>query len=171
VGNTIPLPNSAAKTIHHAPIDAYMLSFHGHLLIEGADISLNYGQRYGLSGKNGSGKVKHYRFTSASHSHDIFILSTFLQSIAECDIEIPSHIDIYLVCGEVEPSNVNAANFIIIPTHEKLEKQIEDLSIADNVRNAALEAIYKELKEMGLNYKRYEWWLAYVCCPCTCTLC
>jgi ATP-binding cassette, subfamily F, member 2 len=33
------------------------LSFHGRLLIEGAEIALNYGQRYGLLGENGSGKV------------------------------------------------------------------------------------------------------------------
>ena len=38
-------------------IDAYTLSFHGRLLIEGAEIALNYGQRYGLLGDNGSGKV------------------------------------------------------------------------------------------------------------------
>ena len=38
-------------------IDAYTLSFHGRLLIEGAEIALNYGQRYGLLGENGSGKV------------------------------------------------------------------------------------------------------------------
>jgi ATP-binding cassette subfamily F protein 2 len=38
-------------------IDAFTLSFHGRLLIEGAEISLNYGQRYGLLGENGSGKV------------------------------------------------------------------------------------------------------------------
>lgn len=38
-------------------IDQYTLSFHGRLLIEGAEISLNYGQRYGLLGENGSGKV------------------------------------------------------------------------------------------------------------------
>ena len=38
-------------------MDQYTLSFHGRLLIEGAEISLNYGQRYGLLGENGSGKV------------------------------------------------------------------------------------------------------------------
>jgi hypothetical protein len=57
-------------------IDQYSLSFHGRLLIEGAEISLNYGNRYGLLGENGSGK------------------STFLQSIAERDVEIPEHIDV-----------------------------------------------------------------------------
>lgn len=41
-------------------IDAYTLSFHGRLLIEGAEVALNYGQRYGLLGENGSGKVSFY---------------------------------------------------------------------------------------------------------------
>lgn len=44
-------------------IDQYTLSFHGRLLIEGAEIALNYGQRYGLLGENGSGKVFHSPFS------------------------------------------------------------------------------------------------------------
>ncbi|KAG1857509.1 P-loop containing nucleoside triphosphate hydrolase protein [Suillus subluteus] len=99
-------------------------------------IALNYGQRYGLLGENGSGK------------------STFLQSIAERDIEIPPHIDIYLVSGEAEPSDVNAVDFIVASAREKvakLEKRIEDLSIADDVDDAALEAAYEELEEMDPN--------------------
>jgi ATP-binding cassette subfamily F protein 2 len=64
-------------------IEQYSLSFHGRLLIEGAEISLNYGQRYGLLGENGSGK------------------STFLQSIAERDVEIPEHIDVSDMPGSV----------------------------------------------------------------------
>ncbi|KAG0700936.1 P-loop containing nucleoside triphosphate hydrolase protein [Suillus ampliporus] len=117
-------------------IDSFTLSFHGRLLIEGAEISLNYGQRYGLLGENGSGK------------------STFLQSIAERDIDIPPHIDIYLVSGEAEPSDVNAVDFIVASAREKvakLEKRIEDLSIADDVDDAALEAAYEELEEMDPN--------------------
>ena len=39
-------------------IDGYTLSFHGRLLFEGAEVSLNYGNRYGLLGENGSGKVR-----------------------------------------------------------------------------------------------------------------
>ncbi|KAG6331783.1 hypothetical protein ID866_7308 [Astraeus odoratus] len=114
-------------------IDQYTLSFHGRLLIEGAEIALNYGQRYGLLGENGSGK------------------STFLQSIAERDIEIPPHIDIYLVRGEVEPSDVNAVDFIIASAKDKvakLEKRIEELSIADEPDDVALEQAYEELEEM-----------------------
>ncbi|KAG1822990.1 uncharacterized protein BJ212DRAFT_1541707 [Suillus subaureus] len=82
-------------------IDSYTLSFHGRLLIiEGAETSINYGQRYGLLGENESGKI-----------------------------------DIYLLRGETEPSDVNAVDFIVASAREKvakLEKRIEDLSIADD---------------------------------------
>ncbi|KAJ7136164.1 P-loop containing nucleoside triphosphate hydrolase protein [Mycena epipterygia] len=114
-------------------IDSYTLSFHGRLLIENAEIALNYGQRYGLLGENGSGK------------------STFLQSMAARDIEIPDHIDIYLVSGEAEPSDVNAVDFIVASAKEKvakLEAHIEQLSVADDVDDIALEAAYEQLEEM-----------------------
>ncbi|EJD07766.1 P-loop containing nucleoside triphosphate hydrolase protein [Fomitiporia mediterranea MF3/22] len=117
-------------------IDQYTLSFHGRLLIEGAEIALNYGQRYGLLGDNGSGK------------------STLLQSIAERDISIPDHIDIYLVRGEAEPSDINALDFIIASAREKvarLEKRIEDMSVADDVDELALNAAYEELDELDPN--------------------
>ncbi|KAK8846859.1 hypothetical protein IAR55_005948 [Kwoniella newhampshirensis] len=114
-------------------IEQYTLSFHGRLLIEGAEISLNYGQRYGLLGENGSGK------------------STFLQSIADRDVEIPEHVDIYLVRGAVEPTDVNALDYIVASAKEKvarLEKLAEDMSVADEVDELALDAIYEELEEM-----------------------
>ncbi|OJT10313.1 hypothetical protein TRAPUB_13181 [Trametes pubescens] len=114
-------------------IDSYTLSFHGRLLIEGAEISLNYGQRYGLLGENGSGK------------------STLLQSIAERDIAIPEHIDIYLVSGEAEPSEVNAIDYIVASAKAKvakLESRIEELSIADDIDEVALDHLYEELEEM-----------------------
>ncbi|TDL30195.1 P-loop containing nucleoside triphosphate hydrolase protein [Rickenella mellea] len=117
-------------------IESFTLSFHGRLLIEGAEIALNYGQRYGLLGENGSGK------------------STFLQSIAERDIDIPEHIDIYLVRGEAEPAEINAVDFIVESAKKKvakIEKRIEDLSMADDVDEMALEAAYEELEEMDPN--------------------
>ncbi|KAF5337954.1 hypothetical protein D9611_015029 [Ephemerocybe angulata] len=114
-------------------IDAYTLSFHGRLLIENAEVSLNYGNRYGLLGENGSGK------------------STFLQSMADRDIEIPPHIDIYMVRGEAEPSEVNAVDFIVASAREKvakLEAYIEELSVADDVDDLALDAAYEQLEEL-----------------------
>lgn len=57
-------------------IESYSLNYHGRVLIDNATIELNFGRRYGLLGANGSGK------------------STFLQSLADRDIEIPPHIDV-----------------------------------------------------------------------------
>ncbi|THH31095.1 hypothetical protein EUX98_g3092 [Antrodiella citrinella] len=114
-------------------IDSYTLSFHGRLLIESAEISLNYGQRYGLLGENGSGK------------------STLLQSIAERDVDIPEHVDIYLVRGEAEPSDVNAVDYIIASAREKvarLEARIEEASIAEDIDEVALDTLYEQLEEM-----------------------
>jgi ATP-binding cassette subfamily F protein 2 len=105
------------------------------LLFENASVSFNYGNRYGLLGDNGSGK------------------STFLQSIAERDIEIPEHIDIYMVRNEVEPSEINAIDYIVAGAKEKvakLEKRIEDLSTADGVGedSGELEAALEELEDL-----------------------
>jgi ATP-binding cassette subfamily F protein 2 len=135
-------------------IDAYTLSFHCRLLVEGAEISLNYGQRYGLLGDNGSGKVCSDRRWSSLFDCDnrlTYRQSTFLQSIAEQDIALPSHIDIYLVRGEADPSDVNALDFIVASAKAKvarLEARIEEISMADNVDELALDAAYEELDEM-----------------------
>ena len=133
-------------------IDAYTLSFHGRLLIEGAEIALNYGQRYGLLGDNGSGKVcSDRRWSLPCDNRLTYRQSTFLQSIAEQDIALPPHVDIYLVRGEADPSDVNALDFIVASAKAKvarLEARIEEISMADNVDELALDAAYEELEEM-----------------------
>lgn len=60
-------------------------------------------------------------------------------------------LQIYLVRGEAEPSEVNAVDYIIASAKQKvarLEKLIEDLSVADDVDELALDAIYEELEEL-----------------------
>jgi ATP-binding cassette subfamily F protein 2 len=89
-GSGVLVSDKQSRDIH---IESYTLSFHGRLLFENASVALNYGQRcvapsdhseipysnahsYGLLGENGSGKT------------------TFLQSLAARDVEIPEHIDV-----------------------------------------------------------------------------
>jgi ATP-binding cassette, subfamily F, member 2 len=77
-----------------------------------------------------------------------------LQSIAERDIPIPDHIDIYLVRGEAEPSDTNAIDYIVNSAKAKvtrLEQRIEELSVAEDVDELALDAAYEELEEMDPN--------------------
>ena len=119
-----------SRDIH---IDSFSMSFHGRLLIDNASVALNYGQRYGLLGENGSGKT------------------TFLEALSNRDVEIPEHIDIYLVRGEADPSDENALDYIIKSAREKvarLEKEIEDMSVADDVDEIGLELKYEELEEL-----------------------
>jgi ATP-binding cassette subfamily F protein 2 len=71
--------------------------------------------------------------------------------LAARDIEIPKHIDIYLVQGEVEPMDCTAVEYIISSARNKvarLEQEIEELSIADSVDELLLEAKYEELDDM-----------------------
>ncbi|RCH89351.1 hypothetical protein CU097_006048 [Rhizopus azygosporus] len=115
-------------------IDSYSLNFHGRVLIDNASIELNFGRRYGLIGSNGSGK------------------STFLASLAGRDIEIPSHIDIYLLNQEAEPSDMNAIEAVIHSAQNevaRLEKQVEEiLGQEDGADNPLLDDIYERIEAM-----------------------
>ncbi len=114
-------------------IEQYTLSFHGRLLIEDATIELNWGQRYGLLGANGSGK------------------STFLSSLFARDVEIPDHVDVYLLNSEAEPLECTAVEYIIGSARErvaKIEAEIEKLSMADDVDELLMEAKYEQLEEL-----------------------
>ncbi|KAL7314318.1 ABC transporter ATP-binding protein arb1 [Mucor circinelloides] len=115
-------------------IDSFSLNFHGRVLIDNASIELNFGRRYGLIGANGSGK------------------STFLESLASRDIEIPDHIDIYLLNQEAEPSDQNAVEAVIASAQKevaRLEKQVEDiLGEEDGGDNPLLDDIYERIEQM-----------------------
>lgn len=62
-GSGVLTSDPKSRDIH---VDSYTLSFHGRLLIENASLALNYGQRYGLLGENGSGKVSFHTAYSNS---------------------------------------------------------------------------------------------------------
>ncbi|MCO5609969.1 hypothetical protein L7F22_064204 [Adiantum nelumboides] len=77
--------------------------------------------------------------------------TTFLEALANRDVEIPEHVDIYLVQGEAPPSDVNALDFIIKSAKEKvarLEKEIEDMSAADEVDEVGLDLKMEELDDL-----------------------
>ena len=67
---------------------------------------------------------------------------------------IRDSIDIYLVRGEADPSDENALDYIIKSAREKvarLEKEIEDMSVADEVDDVGLELKMEELDELDPN--------------------
>src|SRR5579862_1418912 len=146
VGSTVVAPDaerSAVGVLASQPesrdikIEQFSLSFHGRVLIENATIELNYGQRYGLLGANGSGK------------------STFLATLAAREVPIPDHIDVYLLKEEAEPSELNALEYILMEAKKKveaLEAEIEKMSMdPENLDEVALQNLYDRLEEMDPN--------------------
>ncbi|KAG2178921.1 hypothetical protein INT43_001768 [Umbelopsis isabellina] len=125
-------------------IESYSLNYHGRVLIDNATIELNFGRRYGLIGANGSGK------------------STFLESLASKDIEIPKHFDasisIYLLNQEAEPEAKNAVQAVIEHAEKevaRLEKEVEEiLGQEDGADNPILEDIYERID--GLDPSTFE---------------
>jgi len=84
--------NEQARDIHFV---GFSLSSHGVPLIADTTLELNYGRRYGLIGRNGSGKT------------------TFMDVLGKREIDIPNHIDIYLLNQEVEPTDMTAMEAVI----------------------------------------------------------
>ncbi|KAI0226284.1 ABC transporter ATP-binding protein arb1 [Massospora cicadina] len=115
-------------------IESFSLSFHGRLLITNATIELNFGRRYGLVGANGSGK------------------STFLQCLANRDVPIPEHTDIYLLNEEAEPTDLTAVEYVIAHAEKevaRLEAQVEDILASEGGSdNPLVDDIYERIESM-----------------------
>ncbi|KAJ2261980.1 ABC transporter ATP-binding protein arb1, partial [Coemansia sp. RSA 451] len=125
--------NKQGRDIH---MDSYTLSFHGRMLIENARVELNYGNRYGLLGDNGCGK------------------STFLRSIAEGDIELPPHMDTYLLSEEAEPTDLDPIEYVVKAARDeyaRLEKELEDMLAEDGGDNPLIDGIYERMDQMDSN--------------------
>ncbi|GAB9467497.1 hypothetical protein Gpo141_00004839 [Globisporangium polare] len=105
-----------ARSLHKNFKDINVLNFSityfGKVLMEDCDISLNYGRRYGLIGRNGSGK------------------STFMNVLGARGIPIPDSIDIYHLKHEIEASDMTALEAVLSVDEErgKLQKEADELS-------------------------------------------
>jgi len=111
--------------------ESFSMNYRGRELISDATLELNFGRRYGLLGANGCGK------------------STLLACIADRDIPIPEHIDIYLLREEIAPSDRTAVQAVVDSAEEeqaRLEKQSERLLIEEGPESEALQDIYDRLE-------------------------
>jgi ATP-binding cassette subfamily F protein 2 len=117
-----------ARDIH---ITNFSLSLLGTVLVDDTELHLNYGQRYGLIGLNGCGK------------------SSLLKCIAEREVPIPEHINIYHVDREVAASDKTAMETVIEDVEaerQRLEAEAEELAVQeDDVSQETLNAIYESL--------------------------
>eukprot|EP01098_Paradermamoeba_levis_P011764 TRINITY_DN506_c0_g2_i1.p1 TRINITY_DN506_c0_g2~~TRINITY_DN506_c0_g2_i1.p1 ORF type:complete len:575 (-),score=154.78 TRINITY_DN506_c0_g2_i1:87-1811(-) len=111
-------------------IENFSLSYHGKELISDSTLEINFGRRYGLIGQNGSGK------------------STLLNAIAAGELPIPSHIDIWHLNEEVEPTErtaIQAVVDVVEKEHKRLEAEEERLLMEEGPESPNLMDIYERL--------------------------
>jgi len=100
------------RNVRDISVSNLTLTYHGTPLIEDAEFTLNYGNRYGFIGRNGCGK------------------STFMKAIAARCFPIPDGIDIFHLSEEIEASDMTAREAVMSVDVErmKLEKEAEALN-------------------------------------------
>ena len=114
-------------------IGTFSLNLHGRLLVEDTTIELNYGHRYGLLGRNGCGK------------------SSFLKCLAEREVPIPDHLDVYLLEEEAKPEEVSALQYVINSAqaeHARLEALAEKLLVSEGPDSESLMEVYDRQAEL-----------------------
>jgi ATP-binding cassette, subfamily F, member 2 len=88
------------------------VTYHGTPIVEEAELTLNFGNRYGYLGRNGCGK------------------STFMRVIAARCFPIPDGIDIFHLHQEIEASDMTAKEAVMSVDSERavLEAEAEELN-------------------------------------------
>ncbi|KAG1676835.1 hypothetical protein FOA52_010344 [Chlamydomonas sp. UWO 241] len=124
---------TSKPTARDIKIEGFSMSLTGAPLIEDCSIELTIGKRYGLLGMNGCGKTN------------------FLRCLANREVPIPDHMDLYHLDCEAEPSDRTALESVVdhlrneMERLEKLEQSIlEDKGPGDE----RLESIYERLDEI-----------------------
>ncbi|XP_042228456.1 ATP-binding cassette sub-family F member 2-like isoform X2 [Homarus americanus] len=115
-------------------IDNFSITFHGSEMLQDTKLELNCGRRYGLIGTNGCGK------------------STLLASLANREVPIQNHIDIFHLVREMPASDKTALQCVKEVDEERvrLEALAEDLASSDDDEaQEQLLDIYERLEELG----------------------
>jgi len=123
--------HSLSADIH---IHNFSMTFHGKPLIQDTSLELNNGNRYGLIGSNGCGK------------------STLLQALAEQDIPLQPHIDIFYLSQEMPPSDKTPLDCVQEVDKERtmLEDEASRLMV-DDPENERLLQIYDRLDDLDVD--------------------
>jgi ATP-binding cassette subfamily F protein 2 len=126
------------RNVRDIAVSNLTVTYHGVPLVEEAELTLNYGNRYGYIGRNGCGK------------------STFMRVIAARCFPIPEGIDIFHLKEEIEATEMTAKEAVMSVDKERadLEKEAEELNdiVADDEGNEEamdrLTQVYERLEEL-----------------------
>ncbi|KAK9829985.1 hypothetical protein WJX72_009031 [[Myrmecia] bisecta] len=124
---------TSRPTSRDIKIDGFSMGLNGVELIQDCSIELTIGRRYGLLGANGSGK------------------SNFLACLANREVPIPSHMDLYHLCAEAEPSTRTALEAVVDHIKaevERLNAEEEHIMTEFGPEDERLDAIYQRLEEL-----------------------
>lgn len=124
---------SSMKDARDLKFVSFSVMVGGNQLVTDCDLELNYGCRYGLIGANGSGK------------------SNVLAAIAQRDIPLPEHVDIYHLHEEApadELTGVEAVVKHVVDEAKKLEDLSERIMEENGMDDERLEGIYERLDEL-----------------------
>ncbi|KIY98269.1 ATP-binding cassette, sub-family F, member 2 [Monoraphidium neglectum] len=124
---------ASRPTARDIKIAGFTMGLNGVELIKECSIELTIGRRYGLIGQNGSGKTN------------------FLQCIANREVPIPDHLDIYHLHQEAEPSDMTALEAVIDHIKKELanlQKQEETILETVGPEDERLEQIYERIEEL-----------------------
>lgn len=114
-------------------IGNFSMTAYGRTLIKDTQIEFTIGRRYGLIGANGCGKT------------------TFLRCMANREVPIPNHIDIYHLEEEAEKTNMTAMEYVIKEAkaeYKRLEDFADEVLEEDGPESELLQDIYERLDDM-----------------------
>lgn len=86
---------TSRPTSRDIKIDSFSMGVNGAELVQDCTIELTIGRRYGLLGQNGCGKTN------------------FLQCLANREVPIPEHMDLYHLCEEAAPTARTALETVV----------------------------------------------------------
>lgn len=119
-------------------IDKFSVAAFGHQLVSDTSLTLLYGKKYGLCGRNGCGK------------------STLLRCLAHREVPIQSTVDLYLLEREYDPTELTAVEAVvdIVKTEKlKLEQEMDELlSSVETAHSERIDFVQERLNELDLSF-------------------
>ncbi|KAJ3051263.1 hypothetical protein HK097_007748 [Rhizophlyctis rosea] len=140
--NQIKATSSATSGSKDIKLENFDIQYAGKKILTNANLSMNYGRRYGMVGKNGIGK------------------STLLRAIAHKELQIPKHIRVLHVEQEIAGDDTPAIKSVLQADEEREGLLKEEKTINQTLNksattpeeseklNARLKEVYAKLEEI-----------------------
>jgi ATP-binding cassette subfamily F protein 2 len=132
-GRTVTGVLSSRPTSRDIKIDGFSMGLNGQELIQDCSIEITIGRRYGLIGQNGCGKTN------------------FLSVLANREVPIPDHLDLYHLSEEVAPTDRTALETVVDYIKDEISRlnKLEEYIMTEyGPEDERLQDIYDRLDEL-----------------------